>query len=231
MISLWRQLTRGIRVLVSRRAADRDIDDEVAHYIDEITANLQARGLSPKEARRAAQLEVGNTTVLREAVRENGWESTVETTAADVRYGIRRLRQSPVFAAAVALTLALGIGASTSIFSVVHPILFLSLPYPDAGRLVTIWDSQNGTPADVTFGTYQEVLKRNRLFEFLTVMKPMQATLTGIAEPERLDGQFVSADYFRVLGVKPALGRDFQSSDDRPRSPFVVIISDWFSTT
>src|SRR5262249_40289200 len=161
--------TRGLHALLNRRAADQDIDDEVAHYIDEATKNLEARGLSAEEARRAARLEVGNATVLRETVRGSGWESTIETTTADVRYGIRRLRQSPVFAAAGALTLALGIGASTAIFSVVHPILFQSLPYPDPGRLVMIWDSQNGTPFDVTFGTYQEVAKRNRSFEFLSV--------------------------------------------------------------
>jgi putative ABC transport system permease protein len=109
----------------------------------------------------------------------------------------------------------------------VHPILFQSLPYPDAERLVTIWDNHNGEPFDVTFGTFQEIGKRNRSFEFLTAMRPTQVTLTGVAEPERLDGQYVSMDYFRVLGVRPALGRDFQASEDRPNSrPFVVVISD-----
>jgi hypothetical protein len=128
-----------------------------------------------------------------------------------------------------AITLALGIGASTAIFSAVNPVLFQPLPYPDAGRLMMIWDGQNGTRLDVTFGTYRELLARSRSFESMAAMRPTQPTLTGVEEPERLDGQFVSADYFRVLGARPALGRDFEAADDlpfQPNGPFVAIISD-----
>ena len=125
--------------------------------------------------------------------------------------------------------MALGIGASTAIFSAVNPVLFQPLPYPDPERLMMIWDGQNGSRFDVTFGTYRELDARNRSFESMAVMRPVQPTLTGVAEPERLDGQFVTADYFRVLGVRPALGRDFEAADDPPydpNGPFVAIISD-----
>jgi putative ABC transport system permease protein len=105
-------------------------------------------------------------------------------------------------------------------------VLWQSLPYPDAGRLIAIWDGQNGTRTDVTFGTSREVIERSRSFASVAVMRPMQATVTAVAEPERLDGQYVSASYFRVLGVHPALGRDFATADDRPGAPFVAIISD-----
>ena len=139
----------------------------------------------------------------------------------------RRLRSNPGFAAVSVLTLALGIGASTAIFSAVNPILFEPLPYPHAGRIMMIWDlGVDGSRLDVTFGTYRELAERSRSFDAIAVMKPWQPTMTGRAEPERLDGQRVSASYFRALGVSPVLGRDFQASDDRLNGPNVVILSD-----
>ena len=99
------------------------------------------------------------------------------------------------------LTLALGIGASTAIFSAVNPILFQSLPYPDARRIMMIWDISQGLRLDVTFHTYRELTVRSRSFDALAVMRPWQPTLTSEAEPERFEGQNVSASYFHVLGV------------------------------
>ncbi len=225
-MSLWRELARGLRGLINRSAADRDIADEVDQYLEEAVASYEAGGLSPEEARRAARRELGSVTAVREQVRAYGWENIVETTVADVRYATRRLARYPAHTSIAAVTLALGIGASTAIFSAVNPVLFQSLPYRDPGRLMMIWDGQGGARLDVTFGTYRELTARNRSFESMTVMRPMQPTLTGVTEPERLDGQFVSADFFRVLGVRPALGRDFEASDDQPQSPFVVMLSD-----
>jgi putative ABC transport system permease protein len=225
-MSLWRQLARGLRTLVNPSAANRDIADEIDHYLAETTASLEAKGLSPEEARRAARLEVGDVTAVREQVRDYGWESVVETTLGDVRHSIRRLMRSPLFAVVAVLTLALGIGASTTIFSAVNPILLQSLPYPHAEDLMLIWDARTGM--DVTFGTYREVSERSRLFDSMAVMKPLQRTLTNNAkaEPERLEGQYVSAGYFHVLGVRPAIGRDFELADDQPNAPSAAIISD-----
>jgi predicted permease len=144
----------------------------------------------------------------------------------DLRYGSRMLLKTPSFTLIAAFTLALGIGASTAIFSAVKPILFEPLPYPQASRVAMIWDFRNdGTRLDVTFGTYRELLARSRSFDALAVMRPWQLALTGTAEPERLDGQRVSAGYFRALGVPPALGRDFEAADDQPNGPRVAIIS------
>jgi putative ABC transport system permease protein len=226
-VSLWRQVTRGLRALTNRSAADRDVDDEVQHYVEQATAAHVARGLAPDEARRAAQLEIGNRAVVREQVLAYGWENVIRSLLADLRYAARRLRSNPGFATVSVLTLALGIGATTAIFSAVNPILFEPLPYPRAGRIMMIWDSgADGSRLDVTFGTYRELVERSRSFDPIAVMKPWQPTMTGATQPERFDGQRVSAGYFRALGVSPALGRDFQVYDDQLNGPNVVILSD-----
>src|SRR5262245_869002 len=144
-----------------------------------------------------------------------------------LRIGLRIFLKNPGFTLIAALTLSLGIGASAAIFSAVNPILFESLPFPHSDRVAMIWDhGPGGSRLDVTFGTYRELAQRSRSFESLSVMKEWQPTLTGRAEPERIDGQRVSAGYFRMLGAPPAIGRDFDSSDDRPNGPQVAILSD-----
>ncbi len=224
-MSFWRHVTRGLRTLADRDTADRDIADEVDHFLDEAIQDLMASGLSPAEARRRARLAYGDRSAVREQVRSYGWENVVETLWADLRYAARRLRRGPVFTAVSVLTLAVGVGSATAIFSAVKPVLFEPLPYPDAGRIVAVSDyADDGSPLDVTFGTYRELADRARSFEAMAVMRPWQPTLTGAGQPERLDGQRVSAGYFRVLGVAPALGRAFDASQDRVGGPDVVVL-------
>jgi predicted permease len=144
----------------------------------------------------------------------------------DFRYALRQLRKNPGFAGTAILILGLGIGATTAIFSAVNPILFEPLPYPQAGRIVMIWyAADDGSRIPQTFHTYRELAERSRAFDSIAVVNPWQPTLTGAAQRERLEGQRVSASYFRTLGVAPALGRDFQASDDVLRGPTVVILS------
>lgn len=228
-MSLWRQLAAGIRVLVNRRAVDRDLADEVDHYFELTVAAHRARGLSPVEAHRAARIDMGNATVVREHVRGYGWENIVSGTIADVRLAVRRLRNAPGFTAVAAATLALGIGASTTIFSAVDPILLEPLPYRRAADIAAVWDrSEDGARLEVTFGTYRELTERSSSFERLAVMRPWQPTLTGATVPERLEGQRVTAGYFDVLGVSPALGRSFRADDDLPGAPPVAILEHGF---
>ncbi|HZI61500.1 MAG TPA: ABC transporter permease, partial [Pyrinomonadaceae bacterium] len=134
----------------------------------------------------------------------------------DIRYGLRGLTKRPGFSAIVIITLALGIGASTAIFSTVRPVLLEPLPYPDGGRIVVVTDTGTDGPIDVTFGTFREIVARSRTLQQAAVSRAWLPTLNGSGEAERLDGQSVSANYFRVLGVAPALGRDFLPSDDLP---------------
>jgi putative ABC transport system permease protein len=224
-MSLWRQMTRGLRALTNRAATDQDVTDEVGDYLAHATAAHLARGLPRDAAVREARLELGNVTAAREQVREYGWENLIESVLTDLRYAVRRLRQAPGFTAITVL--ALGLGATTAIFSAVNPILFRSLPYPNAGRVVAIVETRSdGGRNPGTFAMYHAFAEQSRSFEAMAVLKPWQPTMTGPDQPERLEGQRVSARYFQVLGVPPIIGRDFQPSDDRPNGPRVVILSD-----
>jgi putative ABC transport system permease protein len=213
--SLWR-----------RNKAEEQLDKEVRFHLDQHTADLIARGHSPAEARRQARLAIGGAEQVKEDCRDARGTRWREDLWKDVHYAARTLRQRPGFTAVGALTLALGIGAATAIFSAVNPILFEPLPYPQARRIMMIWDTFQGARSDVTFHTYRELAARSRSFEALAVMDAWHPGMTGAAQPERFDGQSVSADYFRALGVAPALGRDFQAADDRFKGPHVAILSD-----
>jgi putative ABC transport system permease protein len=144
----------------------------------------------------------------------------------DLGYAVRTLRKSLGFTVVAVFTLALGIGASTAIFSAVNPILFEPLPYPHAGRLMMVWDIFQGERSDVTFHTYREIEARSYSLDSLAAYETWQPTMTSSAEPERFDGQSVSWRFFRVLSVAPALGRDFTEADNALHGPKVAVVSD-----
>ncbi len=230
-MSLWRQFTRGLRVLGNRKAADQEIADEVAHYLDETTAAFVARGLPPDEARRAALLELGGTTAVREQVRGYGWENAIDTLLGDLRSAARRLAGNRGFTALCILTLALGIGASTAIFSVIEGVLLKSLPYPRSGQLVALLHTAPGIDikelylAASLYFTYRE---ENRVFQDVSMWTGDAWTVTGLAEPEQVPGLSVSNRFLPVLGVQPALGRAFTASDEDTKSERAVMLSDGY---
>jgi putative ABC transport system permease protein len=227
MIQLLRQIRRGVVALFSPARADAETDREICHFVGSRTRELEREGMPNEDALRLATIEVGNVTATREEVRASGWEHGVDTVLNDVRYALRRLRRDPAFTLVAALTLAVGIGAATAIFSAVNPILFRALPYPGAERIVTVSDrAQSGAPAEPTFGTYEELAIRSRSFESLSAADLWRPSLTGTDEAERLQGQRVSASYFRTLGVQPAAGRSFDSAEDVPGAARVAVLSD-----
>jgi predicted permease len=142
----------------------------------------------------------------------------------EIQRTARRLMRVPGFTLTTVLTLAIGIGASTAIFSTVAPILLESLPYPNPDRVVMVTDRNDGP--NTTYGTYVEVAARSRAFEALAVAARLDPALSGSGESEYLAGDYVSVDYFRALGVAPAVGRNFQREDHIIGAPQVVIISD-----
>jgi putative ABC transport system permease protein len=212
--------------LFRRSRLDREIAAEMEAHIEMRAADNVAAGMSHEEARRNALVRFGNRAATRERTAAEDAALSLESMVRDLRFALRQLRNAPGFAATAIVILALGIGASTAIFSAVNPILFEPLPYPHANRIVTVWDSYRYQRLETTFGTYRELAGRSRSFESLATFEPWQPVMTGAQRPERPDGQSVSVSYFHMLGVQPALGRDFQPADDIFRGPRVVILSD-----
>jgi putative ABC transport system permease protein len=214
------------RALVSRRRLEREMDEELRlHVVMETEENVR-RGLSPEEASREAQRQFGGLDQTKETARDGWWGRFLETLAQDARYGARGLRKSPVYTAVVVLTLGLGIGANTAIFSVVHGVLLRKLPYGAGDRLLVLRQQQQGaddlgfSPLEIT--DYRE---RSRTLESVVEYHNMWFTLLGRAEPERVRTGVVSAQFFDALGVRPILGRGFTALDETHEAPAVLLLS------
>src|SRR5262249_49606888 len=216
----WTRLLRRSRV-------EDQLEKELSFHLERHAADLIEQGLGAREARRRARIALGGPEQVKELCRDARGTRWLDDLSQDLRYGARRLRRSPGFGIVAVLTLALGIGATTAIFSAVNPILFQPLPYPHAGQVMMIWYGGNdGARANQAFGTYRELVERSRSFEAIAVFKAWQPTMTGPSEPERLDGQMVTAGYFNALGVAPVLGRDFNPAEDQLNGPKLVMLSD-----
>jgi len=233
-VSLWRQLSRGVAALLNRGAADRNQADEAEHYLEEAAAELIASGVPPGEARRRARLELGTAANLREDMRSYGWENAVAGIFLDVRHAGRRLRAASGFTAVALLTLALGIGAATAIFSVVEGILLKPLPYRHAEQLVALLHTAPGlhlSELNLAASLYFTYKEENRVFQDVGMWQTGAWTITGIREPEEVPGLQVTYRFLPVLGVEPARGRGFSATDDDPRGEHTALLSDsyWLS--
>jgi predicted permease len=185
-------------------------------------------GQSLNEAQHAALREFGNVGVAEEVTRDAwGWRWIAEVLQ-DVRYGVRNMLRTPGFTAVTILTLALGIGANTAIFSVVNAVLFRALPYRDAGRLVWATNFVKGQGQNLVFADeYAGYRTQNHLFESIAAYSAAaEYTLTGAGSPQRLQGARVTASFLGVLGVTPQLGRNFLAEEDRPAGARAVLLSD-----
>src|SRR5215472_15261662 len=220
---MW--LKNALKNWTKRRKVSAELDEEVRGYVGMVADEKIRCGVEARRAHREARMEAGGVEQVKEQTREVRAGHLLETLWQDIRYGARMLRRSPGFTAVAVLTLALGIGANTAIFSAVDPILFEPLPYPHPERIMMIWGIFQGARSQVTFFNYRELLKRNNAFDALAIFEQWQPSMTGGEEPERLEGQNVSYGYFRALGVAPVMGRDFQPADDAYKSPHVAILS------
>src|SRR5450432_3177394 len=188
-MSVWRQLARGLRALSNRKRADQDIADEVESYLEQSAAAHEASGLSPDEARRRARLELSSATAVREQVRSYGWENVIATSLSDLRYAARRLRGNPGFTTISVLTLALGIGASTAIFSVIEGVLLKPLSYPQSGQIVALRHTAPGIHIDdmnMAASLYFTYSEENRVFQHVGMWQADTASVTGVAQPEEV---------------------------------------------
>jgi predicted permease len=232
-MSLWRQLTRGIRKLTNQNSSDQEISEEMQHFLDESTAEFAAHGFTPEEARRAAKIQMGSMTSVKEEIRSYGWENLVDTFFADIRYGLRQLRRNPGFTAITVLTLALGIGANTAVFSVVNNVLLKPLAYPKSEELVSLhqeapgaaglFSVSDGLPLSASmYVTYSD---HNRAFQSLGAWTSGTANVTGQAEAEQVRTVEVTDGVLQTLEVSPILGRALSSADQQPGSAATVMLS------
>jgi len=224
-VNWLRELARRMWMLAHRRQFDADLEEEMRLHLEMRQQEHLERGLQEHDARAAARRRFGNVTVLREISHvEWGWE-WFEHLAQDVRYSLRILRKSPGFTTVAMLTLALGIGANTAIFSLVNGVLLRPLPYRNPDRLTMVWEkSRDGSPENVGYATYLDWKAQNKSFEQLAIYGSWQPVLQ-VGEPEQLNGLRVSSNYFRTLGIHPEIGRDFLPEEDAPNANKVVILS------
>ena len=215
-------------MLFHRRQFDADLEEEMRLHLELRRQEQLLTGVTPDQAQAAARRRFGNTTYLKEESRISwGWEWFDDLTQ-DLRYGLRILRKSPGFAAVAILTIALGIGATTAIFSVVDATLLRPLPYPHPEQLVRIQDDLPGVGAQ-NVGLSQpewQDLQQSGIFEYVSPTWYDENDLTGPSQPARVRLLIVAPNYFALLGVRPQLGRAFKPQDHRPGMTLEVLISD-----
>ena len=224
----------SIRELLARAAGvvglgrrDGDLAQELEFHREMLEQQHRARGLDRAAARRAARLELGGEAQIAEKWRDQRSLPSFETLRQDVRYGFRMLRRTPGFTVSALVTLALGIGANTAIFTIVDAVLLRPLPYADPERLVTVGDrTPEGFSSNVGFATVLDWRERSRTFASFAMMRSWLPTLVSNGEAERLPAVRVSWNYFDMMGVRPALGRSFTADDDRPEHWRVLLLSD-----
>jgi putative ABC transport system permease protein len=224
-----------LKRLFSRRDRYDDLAVSIQEHLEERAEELVDGGMAQDDAARAARREFGNVTQITERSREAWQWPTLESIWADIKFTLHQLRKSPGFAVTAILTLALGVGANTAIFSVVKAVLLSSLPYKDPGRIVAVWTANTAgddKPHPSTAADFAIWKQRSGVFEDLAPSYDDERTLTGQGAPRLLLGYAVSANYLRILGVQPELGRLYTDQEDRPGGPPVALLSDslWRTT-
>ncbi len=216
-----------LRAMLGREAVIRDIDEEMRLHVEmETEANIE-RGMLPEEARREALKSFGNLGSVRDRAYEVRGGGMIETLLQDIRYGARVLASHKGFTVVAVLTLALGIGANTAIFSVVNELLLRPLPFRDAERIVMLWEvtpegRHQNTTSRANFLGWRD---QSQSFDGVAAFSDQRLNLTGVGEPEEVSVQFASSGLFRILGVEPVVGRTFAKEDVQQGSPQVAVLS------
>ena len=219
----WKAVVLRLRALFFRRRMDEELEEELRFHIER-QARKNRRCLDPAEASRQARLQFGSVVRATEECHEVRGISSIEVLAKDLCFALRMLRKSPGFTAIALLTLALGIGANTTIFSIVNAVLLRPLPYPNPDRLVAIY---NYTASDgnesFSYLDFLEWQQQNRSFASLATYRRSDFTLSGTAQTEHIEGSLISAEFFDTLGVKPLIGRTFKDEDRLGGVPVVLL--------
>jgi len=219
-----------LKALVRRRQLDRDLDDELQFHLAMREQKLRKQGVAAEEAPYAARRQFGNVTLLKETSRELWGLGWLEILWQDLRYAARQLKRNPGFTAVAVITLALGIGATTAIFTVVNAVLLRPLPYPHPEELVYVQEILGEYGLSPFVGNREFAAWRNqsRTLSPIAAYMDFTANLTGGGEPERIICGMATTTFFSILGVHPVVGRLFLPEEDRPGGPPVVILSEAF---
>lgn len=218
MFASIKMLASRIRGLFSVRREDQDFEEELSAHLEMLTDENIRRGMAPEEAKRAARIRLGGFTQLKETNRELRGLPMIETFFQDSRYAFRMLRKSPGFAALAVLTLALGIGANTAVFSVASAFLRKPVSFPELDRLVMMLElapQQTIGWSQVSPADYLDWKKQSHSFEEMAAWHWLGWNLTGQGDPEKLAGARVSSNFFKTLGVLPAMGRPFRPEEEQ----------------
>ena len=220
------ELARRLRMLFRRRQFDHDMDEEMRVHLELREKEYAQSGFSPEEAHMAARKNFGNALAIREVSHDSwGW-AWLEHLAQDLRFAFRMFSKNPGFTAVAILTLALGIGANTAIFSVVYGVLLQPLPYTDASRLVVLNETtpKVGT-VSVSYPNFLDWRTESHAFSQMAAVHDVGFNLAGVTQPENISGEAVSPNFLSMMGVRPFLGRDFNASEEKSGAPPVVLLS------
>jgi putative ABC transport system permease protein len=226
-MSLSRRIADGLRSLLRKEQVSQELDEELNGFLEMATEEKMKQGMSRKAALRAVRLERGSLEVTKEVSRSASWESLVEACWQDLRFAFRVLRKNPGFAAVAILTLTLGIGANTAIFSVVQGVLLAPLPYREPDRLVTVWlnNFRLNSPTDLSYRDFMDWERGAPPFEKVSAYAWRSFDLSSPGNPEHLEGREISSNFLSTLGVELALGREFSAEEDRHGGAPVAVIS------
>lgn len=227
-MTLWNRLRFWLLAILGRARMESEMDAELRFHIEARAEDLVRNGTPRAEALRRARVEFGGIERAKEECRDARGTNFVESLIQDLRFGLRMLRKSPGFTSVAVLTLALGIGANTAIFSVVNTVLLRPLPYKDANRLVTIWSYNRPQGYDTDLVSpldFADWRSQNHVFEDMAASTDVQYTLTGEGEPAPVTAYSFTADYFHVLGAAPLLGRTFLREEEEPGKNHVAVLS------
>ena len=226
-MSLLRQTLSGLRSLFRKKQVDRELNEELSGFLESAGEEKIQRGMSRQDALRAVRLEHGSLETTKEQVRSAGWESMLETSWKDLRFAARMLRKSPGFASVAVLTLALGIGANTAIFSVVSAVLLHPLPYANPNQLVFVSEAKADAGISglgLSYPAFIELRDDKRAFSAIAGLGAHALVLTGSGEPSEVSTVAVTPEFLSMLATEPLLGRVLSSDDgERGAAPVAVL--------
>jgi predicted permease len=218
-----------LRSLLRKGRVEQELSEELCFHVEGLIHERVAKGMTPEEARYAALRELGGVEQIKEECRDMRRVNFIENLTQDVRYGLRTLCKNPGFAAVAILTLGLGIGANTAIFSAVNDVLLRPLPYPNSNQLVRVWatDTKSGANHDVaSYPDFADWAAQSRSFQQIEAYAGRSYNLSGGDHPERIAGVRESAGLLRMLGMKPLLGRGFSVDEQMPGRSHLVLLSE-----